>query len=526
MNTNNINRYFPVMRCEQKEEMGKVSMLFEKRVETHLIGIARRHDGRVHGYIETNVGKIRVPVKGIPTYLKKEDRKKAITALDRSFLQFNGYSIEVIPKGLGGMWSTGSVETNSLTNQNDALFEMVISLEEQFGADDIKKDMAAIHDLQEREFVQQMVNMVFRNDRKQWWLNLEKSSIKLSPLGTKVLAKALEENVSIQYLNLSTIHNIGDEGAKALAWMLSKNQHLRHLDLQAAQIGDEGAKALAWALQRNKSLLQLNLLSNHIGDVGAVAFGRALETNRVLQRLVLSKGALFGWRAQIGNVGAIALARGLENNQSLQELGLMCNQIGDEGIQALAKALETNSGLQKLNLRNNKVRYEGARTLACALSNNRSLLELDLSAWMANSNQIGPKGGREFGQMLQSNETLQVINLQGNSNLEMAALAKALETNRSLQKINLAGTTMDDEGALLLATGLQNNHTLRELTLLDNPIAGAGKAALLEIAQAKQDTLKLVLENPPVPRTSQNVKISEKVRKQLKTPSGRLYFRW
>jgi Ran GTPase-activating protein (RanGAP) involved in mRNA processing and transport len=172
-------------------------------------------------------------------------------------------------------------------------------------------------------------------------------------------------NRALKVLNLH-LNQIGDEGAKALAKALERNQTLRELDLESNQIGDEGALALAEALAKNQTLTMLNLAHNKIGVEGAQALAEALKRNQKLTILHLKDN-------RIGDGGAQALAKALETNQTLTEMALTGCQIGDAGAQALAKALETNQTLTWLHLSRNQIGNEGAEALAKALNYNLAL---------------------------------------------------------------------------------------------------------------------------------------------------------
>jgi hypothetical protein len=84
-------------------------------------------------------------------------------------------------------------------------------------------------------------------------------------------------------------NNIGDEGATALAQVLSSGQAPQGLTLYlyANNIGDEGATALAQALSSGQApqCLTLILAGNKIGHEGATALAQALF-------LILSKKSI------------------------------------------------------------------------------------------------------------------------------------------------------------------------------------------------------------------------------------------
>eukprot|EP00434_Breviolum_minutum_P041225 symbB.v1.2.036668.t1/scaffold5227.1/size29621/1 len=101
-------------------------------------------------------------------------------------------------------------------------------------------------------------------------LNLEYSLIEVK--GIKALTTALKSNTTVVDVNLAGHFDCRDEGAEALAEMLSTNRTLTHLNLQSCTIGVKGIKALATALKLNDTVVDLNLADNwQCADEGAEA---------------------------------------------------------------------------------------------------------------------------------------------------------------------------------------------------------------------------------------------------------------
>ena len=80
-------------------------------------------------------------------------------------------------------------------------------------------------------------------------------------------AKLFQQETTVVAVNLSC-HNIGEDGARALAEALSTNANLKRLDLSSSKLGDKGAEAMANMLCSNKTLESLNLSGNVISDYG------------------------------------------------------------------------------------------------------------------------------------------------------------------------------------------------------------------------------------------------------------------
>ncbi|XP_068745832.1 NLR family CARD domain-containing protein 3-like [Montipora capricornis] len=215
----------------------------------------------------------------------------------------------------------------------------------------------------------------------------------VGPSSASALARALEVNSTLTYLNLSG-NKIGDSGAAALAKAMEFNSTLTSLALFNCKIGDSGAVALAKAVERNSTLTQLDLSGNEIADSGAAALAKAVERNSTLTQLHLSGN-------EIADSGAAALAKVVERNSTLTELHLSCNEIGDSGAAALAKAVERNSTLTELHLSRNEIGDSGAAALAKAMERNSTLTSLELCC-----RKIGKSGALALAEAMELKSTL------------------------------------------------------------------------------------------------------------------------
>ena len=83
--------------------------------------------------------------------------------------------------------------------------------------------------------------------------------------GARILAPVLSRLTNLTHLDLGC-NNLGDEGARILAPVLSRLTNLTHLDLMGNSVGVEGARVLAPALSRLTNLTHLNLWANNFGD--------------------------------------------------------------------------------------------------------------------------------------------------------------------------------------------------------------------------------------------------------------------
>lgn len=178
----------------------------------------------------------------------------------------------------------------------------------------------------------------------------------ISDKGAKDLADALTVNTKLRKLSLRG-NVIGEVGAKALVEAFvghsygynSRGIILPTLDLgENHDIGNDGALAIAGTLKTNIKLEDLGLSHCIIGDVGAKALGEALKVNTGLRNVNLSGN-------KITAVGAMAMAEALKDNTGLRNVNLAGNNITAVGAVALAVALKENAGLRSLQLDDNNI---------------------------------------------------------------------------------------------------------------------------------------------------------------------------
>ncbi|OQR85203.1 hypothetical protein THRCLA_10742, partial [Thraustotheca clavata] len=143
--------------------------------------------------------------------------------------------------------------------------------------------------------------------------------------------------------------------------------------------------------------------------------------------------------------------------------------------------------LLSVNLSNNEIGESGGillgETLAASTCTIRHfcidiivLIDLDLS-W----NQICLEGAIRIGRSLQSNTSIQHINLSMNRFGDRGghALATALLNNKTLRTLDLSRNNLTGCAAVTLSYAIQHNSTLSRLALLNNDLGGTGTKALL-----------------------------------------------
>ena len=214
------------------------------------------------------------------------------------------------------------------------------------------------------------------------------------------------------------------------------------IDLSNTQMGDEALASLVEGLRRSPQVTRLLLQRNNIENCQALA--DLLPTSNITE-LHLSSNF-------VGDSGAMALSAALSDDRTrCKELHLANNGIGSIGSTQLARSLKHNAHLETLTLSyNNAVGDDFAISLSHALKSGCQLRDLH-----AVRTTIGNAGAAAFGDALSSNPPLQVLALDMSS--------------------------VDDDGAVGLARGLQNTKHLRELRL------GGMSARASESAAVDQD---------------------------------------
>ena len=148
----------------------------------------------------------------------------------------------------------------------------------------------------------------------------------------------------------------------------------------------------------------------------------------------------------IGDQGCKFLARGLSKCPNSN------NDIPTEGIH-IAEIIENTSSISKLDLSYNAIGNNGLCTLCEALSTNTSLKTLDLCRC---SLTISDDNGAALYQLLNTNNSLEHLNLSGNTVTSCRHIAAGLAVNKTLRTLNMNFCKLTDQSIEELSTGLIN----------------------------------------------------------------------
>ncbi|OQR98228.1 hypothetical protein ACHHYP_08988, partial [Achlya hypogyna] len=204
-------------------------------------------------------------------------------------------------------------------------------------------------------------------------------------------------------------------------------------------------------------LLEIDLQQNMIGAIDAADSEAHLGAARALAKLYLN---VDGYKCAVVNVN------------------LSGNLLNADCISILCTALRNNKTVKTLNLRRNPLENEGAMFVAEMLEGNTCLEELDMG-----DTDLGHGSLIAMATALSLNESLRSINLDNPllRTLEEEALqhiGKMLQNNATLRHVSLCKHNITDVGAQVLAERLLDNKTLTSLHLRANKIGGFGSEAL------------------------------------------------
>ena len=290
-------------------------------------------------------------------------------------------------------------------------------------------------DISGRSLVNPGIEYINNGLKQSTLVNLNISSCGIDASGAYHIADGLCCNDTFKLRELEMNSNpIGDDGATALAQMLTRNKSLNTLDLENCSITKVGAIHLANALCINSSLITFKLGDNEVKNQGASALAEMLTRNQSLNNLSLD-------HCSISQVGASHLANALYVNSALKFFDLMSNQIADQGAVAFAQMLTVNQSLKTVDMQQCNITELGAINLAEAVCINSTLTEISLT-----HNAIKDQGA--------------------------VALAQMLTRNRSLNNLHLRGCSITGVGASHLARALLTNHSITHVWLDNNSISG------------------------------------------------------
>jgi Ran GTPase-activating protein (RanGAP) involved in mRNA processing and transport len=171
----------------------------------------------------------------------------------------------------------------------------------------------------------------------------------------------------------------------------------------------------------------------------------------------------------------------------LVRLSLKNNSIGNRGAASMYNWLQSNKTLEELDLSKNQIGSLGANTVITAFRNNGRTRIRVLN--LAHNEIWDPDDGSFFSK----NTTLQVLNLEGNfindEGIELIATGIAANEETALVKLLFGWNGLGDEGMIALAQMIEINSSIQVLGLGENEITSGGARRMLS-ALALNTTLR------------------------------------
>ncbi|XP_071441709.1 dynein regulatory complex subunit 5-like [Hetaerina americana] len=154
--------------------------------------------------------------------------------------------------------------------------------------------------------------------------------------------------------------------------MINGVTQLEILDFSHNRISNDGAIALAKLISWHKSLQELKLCNNYIGSLGIEGISFALARSPALAHLDLRLNSY------VGDEGGIFLCSALSQNTKLKSLFLAACGLGSKAGKFVGEMFKVNSTLLEMDLSNNDLTEESGELLNQGLIKNFKLQKLDL----------------------------------------------------------------------------------------------------------------------------------------------------
>lgn len=354
---------------------------------------------------------------------------------------------------------------------------------------------------------------------------------KIGNEGLKSLAMAMAGSKCLLALDLS--HNaIENEGGAHLTAALKENKTLTKLDLRGNEITGQAAEDLAMAIldakviqefggirmtDHHPSLVELDLKSMGCGDSEAVVLASVLKVykslkvldfrhNEISVKIAITLASAVVKSKSLKKFGDISLAKLRSNDTTTTRLEFAEAGFGIVDAYVLNAVLKENVSVQtiamneeipvqclrhdaEVDLSDQGYMAEDAIVIAGLIKSNTVLTHFNLDL-----NSIGPEGASSLAAVLEASNTLQVLELEGNSIGEgVIALSQALKANESLRSLNLAENQLEPKHVAAVADALQINKGLASLDLSFNHVGKVGASALGVALKANSSLSELEL---------------------------------
>jgi hypothetical protein len=256
-----------------------------------------------------------------------------------------------------------------------------------------------------------------------------------------------------------------------------KQNRIKDLDLCNMEMENEEAAEFRDGLDETQGLKAFQIQGNKIGDIGASQISTGMTMNKSVEALNMSSNAF-------QNPGGKAISDMLVANKTLKDLNILDQKslgITRSGEDAMAPQVQKNSTLVRLN---QDIQLKDKQSLD--LSNRNRQLALYEAAFMGVRIQDPDQG-----------KTCESINLEQNRVDGKAALyfCDGLPKAVKLKNLMMSHNELKDDGTKELGNGLQSNRTVEELQLRMNQIGSTGGRYLSTMIEKNSKLVSLSVHN-------------------------------
>jgi len=194
------------------------------------------------------------------------------------------------------------------------------------------------------------------------------SATRTHSVGCQALAEALGKYSSLKRLDLADLC-FGDEAAEALASSIVKHKNIEFLNFRDSGFGEDGSASIFNAIGAAAFPLKYldmsgNDLTPEIFSKNTIEFIASLS---MLEYLYLDDNSLT-------SEGALEVAKFVPSLASLKVLSLCCCELTASGAYAIAKAVIRLTSFQTLQLDGNEINDRGVERITCLLVKHGKIL--------------------------------------------------------------------------------------------------------------------------------------------------------
>ena len=352
--------------------------------------------------------------------------------------------------------------------------------------------------------------------------------------GLKFAENFFSSNNSLQTLIFD--HNlIGPIGGDALFTYFKSNQYisLRALDLGYNGLTKEGTEILGSFVKSYDKLISLNLGGNYFCDEGIEEICNFFTQRKGKNKLsyidfqnnnITKVGCdhIYNMLIESQYINGICLRNNFLKNEGVLKIfpsviakksHIICLDISDtkideKSMKFISENIKKNAILQKLILANNNFKKAGAYIQKLLVQEN-NLKYLSI-AYCEISNQFNL-----IFDGLKKNKNIKTIDISGN-NIPMKhdllkGLTNVLNDNNNLIHLIMDDCNIDDIGMTFINKGLENNHTLKTLSINNNYLTSKAISGLTNAIEKSKIINKICLEE----NSGLNVKYINEIEQKL-----------